>query len=351
MPYLFLLFIIAYIDRVNVGYAKLQMAGALGFSDEVYGLGAAEAGFFPGIIIYLSHWFRASDRAKAVAMFMAAVPLSNVLGSPVSGLLLEIDWHGIEGWRWLFIIEGIPAIVFGVITAFYLTDRPQKAKWLPDDERDWIVATLEEEARQKEAVRRVSAWQAFKQREVVVLTATYFLIVSGVYGVVFWLPTLVKRVSGASNLQVTLLSALPYLVGLATLLVIGWSSDRTGERRWHTAGSMIAASIGLLLSALLADNIVLALAALCIAAGGLHGYLPSFWALATSFLTGTAAAVSVGLINSVGNLGGFVGPYLVGYLTETTGSFFAGIIYLSASALAAAGLVLSLRHLVHKPGS
>jgi MFS transporter, ACS family, tartrate transporter len=402
MPYLFLLFIIAYIDRVNVGYAKLQMMGDLAFDDEVYGLGAgiffigyflfeipgsvivekwsarlwiarimitwgllaslmglihtptqfylirfllgaAEAGFFPGIIVYLSHWFRASDRAKAVAMFMAAVPISNVLGSPASGLLLEIDWLGIEGWRWLFILEGIPAVVFGVVTIFYLTDRPHQATWLPEDERRWLEGELAEEKRLKEQVRRVSAWQAFKQREVVLLTATYFLIVSGVYGVVFWLPTLVKKVSGASNLQVTLISALPYCMGLIALLLTGWSSDRTGERRLHTGVPMVVASLGLFLSALLEDSVALAVAALCLAAAGLHAYLPAFWALATSFLTGTAAAVSIGLINSVGNLGGFVGPFLVGYLNKATGSFFWGTVYLSLSALAAAGVVLSLK--------
>jgi ACS family tartrate transporter-like MFS transporter len=408
MPYLFLLFIIAYVDRVNVGYAKLEMLGDLGFDEAIYGLGAgiffigyflfeipgsiivekwsargwiarimitwglivilmgfmhtetqfylarfllgaAEAGFFPGVIVYLSHWFRAADRAKAIAMFMAAVPVANVLGSPISGAMLGLDWLGMEGWRWMFILQGIPAVILGVVTIFYLTDWPHQAKWLPEDERAWLAEELEKEKRLKEQTRRVSAWQAFRQREVVLLTITYFLIVSGVYGLVFWLPTLVKRVSGASNLGVGLISALPYCVGLASILLMGWSSDRTGERRWHTAVPMMVASLGLFLGALFQDVVALAVAAFCIAAAGLHGYLPGFWALATSFLTGTAAAVSIGLINSVGNLGGFVGPYAVGYMTKVTGSFFPGTVYLAISALAAACVVLTIRHHVAKP--
>jgi MFS transporter, ACS family, tartrate transporter len=402
MPYLFLLFIIAYLDRVNVGYAALQMKGDLGFTDDILGfgagiffigyflleipgsilvekwsargwiarimiswgivailmgfvntknqfyllrflLGAAEAGFFPGIIVYFSHWFRYEDRAKAVAMFMAAIPIANIVGSPVSGLLLRVNCLGLAGWRWLFIIEGAPAIVFGVVTIFYLTDRPHQAKWLAEDEREWITAELEKEHQTKRHTHSYGILQAFRHREVIRLTLAYFFMVTAIYGFNFWLPSIVKKLSGTTNLVVTLISALPYCVALVSILLMGWSSDKTRERRWHTALPMMAASLGLVLSVAMGDHTALAVAMFCLAAAGMYGYLPGFWSLATSFLTGTAAAASIGLINSIGNLGGFAGPYVVGYLSKRTNSFFAGVLYLSLSALIAAGFVLSLR--------
>src|SRR5438132_967820 len=402
MPYLFVLFIIAYLDRVNVGYAALQMKGDLAFTDDVLGfgagiffigyflleipgsilverwsargwiarimiswgieailmgfvrtknqfyvlrflLGAAEAGFFPGIMVYFTHWFRYQDRAKAVAMFMAAIPIANIVGSPLSGLLLGIHHFGLAGWRWLFIIEGAPAIIFGAVTIFYLTDRPHQAKWLAEDERKWITDELDREHQAKHAVHPYRILQAVRNREVILLTLIYFFIVTSVYGFTFWLPTIVKKLSGASNLKVTFISALPYCVALVAIFLIGWSSDRTRERRWHTAICMMVSGSGLLLSLAARDHITLGVAAFCLAAAGMYGYLPGFWALATSFLTGTAAAASIGLINSIGNLGGFAGPYVVGYLSKRTNSYVAGVTYLSLSALVAAGLVLSLR--------
>jgi len=402
MPYVFLLYIIAFLDRVNVGYAFLKMKGDLGFADDVLGLGAgiffigyflleipgsilvekwsargwiarimiswgivailmgfiqsksqfytarfvlgaAEAGFFPGIIVYFSHWFRYEDRAKAVALFMAAIPIANIIGSPVSGLLLGVNWLGLAGWRWLFIIEGAPAIIFGVVTIFYLTDRPHQARWLPDDERDWLTGELEREKLEKQATRSYSILQAFRHREVVLLTLAYFFMVTAVYGFNFWLPTIIQKLSGLSNLVVTLISALPYCVALVAILFVGWSSDRTKERRWHTALSMIVASIGLLLSVVAQDQTALAVLMFCVAGAGMYSYLPGFWALPTSFLTGTAAAASIGLINSIGNLGGFVGPYVVGYLSQATNSFLGGVLYLATSALVAAVLILALR--------
>lgn len=402
MPYVFLLYIIAFLDRVNLGYAWLAMKDDLRFGDDVYGLGAgiffigyflleipgsilvekwsargwiarimvtwgvvailmgfihtkpqfysarfllgaAEAGFFPGIIVYFSHWFRYEDRAKAVALFMAAIPVANIIGSPVSGLLLGVNWLGLAGWRWLFIIEGAPAIVFGVVTIFYLTDRPHQARWLPDDEREWLTGELEREKQAKQAVHSYSIVQAFRHREVILLTLAYFFMVTAVYGFNFWLPTILKKVSGSSNLVVTLISALPYCVALVAILLVGWSSDRTKERRWHTALSMIVASMGLLLSVVAQDQTALAVSMFCVAGAGMYSYLPGFWALPTSFLTGTAAAASIGLINSIGNLGGFAGPFVVGYLSQATSSFLGGVLYLAASALVAAGLILSLR--------
>jgi ACS family tartrate transporter-like MFS transporter len=402
LPYLFLLYVIAYLDRVNVGYAALEMTHALGFTPKVYGfgagifffgyflldipgtllvekwsargciarimivwgmlailtgfihtatqfywvrflLGAAEAGFFPGMIVYLSHWFRYEDRAKAVALFMVAIPVSNVVGSPISGLLLGINWLGMAGWRWLFILEGVPAIVFGVVTIFYLTDWPHQAKWLPDDERHWITSELEQEKRVRQGMSPGGIWRALRHREVILLSAAYFFIVTSQYGFNLWLPKIVKSISGASNFVVTLISALPYCAALLAILLIGWSSDRTQERRWHTGLCMLLAGAGLLLSVVTRGNIVLEISMFCLAGAGMYGYLPGFWALPTSFLTGTAAAASIGLINSIGNLGGFAGPYIVGYLSNTTGSFLGGLLYLSFSAVVAAGLIFSLR--------
>ncbi|PWT80475.1 MAG: MFS transporter [Acidobacteria bacterium] len=402
IPYLFLMYVIAYLDRVNVSYAALQMKVDLHFTDDVLGFGAgvffigyilleipgsllvekwsargwmarimiswgivamlmgavhtknqfyimrfllgvAEAGFFPGMIVYLSHWFRYEDRAKAVALFMSGQPLSNILGSPLSGLLLGVNWLGLAGWRWLFIIEGAPAVIFGFITIFYLTDRPHQAQWLSKAERDWLTSELKREQQAKDAFRSYGILEALRQRGVIFLALAYFCIVTAVYGFTFWLPTIIKKQSGLSNLQVSLISAIPYCVGLATILIVGWSSDKTKERRWHTALSMIVASTGLLLAVVMQNNLWLAVTMFCVTAIGIYGYLPGFWALPTSFLTGSAAAVSIGLINLIGNLGGFAGPYVVGYLSNLTNSFVGGIAYLSLSALVGAFLVLSLK--------
>ncbi len=402
LPFLFVLFLIAYIDRVNVGYAALQMKADLSFTDEILGFGAgiffwgyflleipgtilvekwsarrwiarimiswgmvavvmgfvqtknqfyalrfvlglAEAGFFPGIIVYLSHWFRYEDRAKVIGMFMAGVPVSNIIGAPVSGLLLNVNWLGLHGWRWLFIIEGLPAVIFGVITIFYLTDWPQQADWLPHDEREWLNGELAREHHAKRANHGLRILQAFRHREVIILALAYFFIISSLYGFTFWLPSIIKRQSGSSNLRVSLISAVPYCAGLVAILLVGWSSDRTRERRWHTALSMTAASAGLFLAVMLRDRLALSVAMFCLAASGIYAYLPCFWSMPTSFLSGTAAAASIGLINSIGNLGGYAGPFVVGYLSTLTGSFVGGLAYLSVSALVAAGLVLSIR--------
>jgi ACS family tartrate transporter-like MFS transporter len=403
MPYLFFLYIIAYMDRVNVGFAALgTMKADLHFEDAVLGfgagifflgyvlleipgcilverwsarrwiarimiswgiiavlmgfietkshfywlrflLGAAEAGFFPGVIVYISHWFRYQDRAKVLAMFMAAQPISNIIGSPLAGLLLKINWFGLAGWRWLFILEGLPAIIFGITTIYYLTDRPHDARWLPDDEREWLTSELDREREATRTAHSFSVFQALRNRGVLTLTMCVFCMASTVYGVNIWLPTIVKRLSGFSNVTVGFVAALPYCAGLIAIMVMGWSSDRTKERRWHTSLAMAAASVGLLFGVLAGDHVTLAIAMFCVAAVGMYGYLPSFWALPGSFLTGTAAAASIGLINSLGNLGGWAGPYVVGYVREATGSFKIGVLYLSFTALVGAILVLTIR--------
>ena len=279
---------------------------------------------------------------------MAAIPTSNIIGAPISGFLLGMNWYGMAGWRWLFILEGAPAIIFGIVTIFYLTDWPHQAKWLPDDEREWITTELEKEKQAKKATHSQAIWKALKQREVILLALAAFCMLTSVYGFTFWFPTIVKQLSGLPNIVVALIAALPYCVGLIAMLLLGWSSDRTVERRWHTALPMIAAGVGLVLSATMQNNAALAVSLFCFAAAGLYGYLPCFWALPTILLTGAAAATAIGLINSVGNLGGFVGPYVVGYVNTATNSFFGGMLYLALSALVAAGFVLALRQGKHE---
>jgi ACS family tartrate transporter-like MFS transporter len=257
--------------------------------------------------------------------------------------MLGVNWLALAGWRWLFILEGVPAVLFGFVTLFYLTDRPQQAAWLPKDEREWLASELERERLAKPGAHSHRVLDAFRRPEVLLLTLAFFLIVTSVYGFNFWLPTIIKNLSGSSNLVVTSVSALPYCVGLLAVLLFGWSSDRTGERRWHAAAAMFVAGVGLLLGVAARENTAAAVAMFCLAAVGLYGYQPGFWSLPTRYLTGTAAAATVGLVNSVGNLGGFAGPFVVGYLGKVTGSLFAGVLYLSLSAMAAAALVLSLK--------
>ena len=404
LPYLFFLYVIAYLDRVNLSYAALQMANLKWFNPEVLGfgsgiffvgyfsleipgtilverwsarkwisrimvswgivamltafvqtahqfywirffLGVAEAGFFPGVIVYLSHWFRYEDRAKALSMFIAAQPISNIIGSPISGLLMRIHWLGLEGWRWLFILEGIPAVLFGVVTLFYLTDWPHQAEWLPAEERDWISAELEREKKAKQRPKAITPGDTREHNllqisRVALLTLAYVFINAAVYGFTFWMPTIVKKVWGASNTFVTLVGAIPYCVGLAGLLFIGWSSDRTRERRGHAALALMLTVTGFFFAAFVQNNPPLVLALFCVAAIGLYGYAPAFWSMPSGFLAGTAAAAAIGVINSVGNLGGFLGPYTVGYVTTKTHSFVVGVLCLSASAVVAVALIL-----------
>src|SRR5271170_6576100 len=401
LPFLFLLYIIAFLDRMNVGAAALQMPGDLGFNDKVVGLGAgmffigylvleipgaliaerwsarrwiarimiswgivtvlmafihtardfylvrflvgaAEAGFFPAVIVYISHWFRAADRAKAVASFYAANPLSYVVGSPLAGLLLGISWLGLRGWRWLFILEGIPAVVFGVITIFYLTDWPRTATWLRADERNWINTELEKEKLAKQKVRSYSMWQAFAQRDVILLTLSYFCATTGGYGISFWLPSILKRLSGESDIRVTLFAALPYLAGFVMQQLNGWHSDRTCERRWHTATPIFLAGVILLLTVIFSSNITIAVTLFTLVGACYFAFHPCFWAVPTAFLSESAAAASIGWINSLGNLGGFVGPLLMGYLVSRTGSFKAGLLYLVGSLCMSGTLMLAL---------
>ncbi len=335
LPFLWWLYVIAFLDRVNVAYAALEMSHNLGFSDRVFGLGAgiffigyllleipgaliverwsarlwiarimitwgiitvlvgfvhtprqfytvrfflgaAEAGFFPGVIVYLTHWFSRRDLAKAIGSFMVAQPLANFVGSPFAGRILQIHWYGLVGWRWLFILEGIPAVIFGIVTFFYLTDRPSEAKWLPEKEREWITQELSWERAKKKAVRSYTIAQALRERDVLLLTMIYFLANTGFYGFTIWFPTILKRASGLTTGMVTLLVAIPYFAALTATLLNSWHSDRTQERRWHAAGPLFVGSVAMLLAIVAESHLWIQLAFFSLFASCVYGYQPCF---------------------------------------------------------------------------
>jgi MFS transporter, ACS family, tartrate transporter len=403
LPFMFLLYIVAFLDRVNVGFAALQMKGDLGFSDTVYGIGAgiffigyfvfeipsnlilervgarvwiarimltwgvissamflvsgetsfyilrfllgvAEAGFFPGMILYLTYWFPARERARRVALFMTAIPISGVIGSPISGALLTLDgFAGLAGWQIMFLAEGIPAILLGILVLRYLPNGPDEAGWLEPEERGWLRRALERENRIKSEHGEYTTRQALANGKVWLLSAIYFGVVTSVYGVSLWLPLIIEDLSGFGNFAVGLLSVIPYFAGAVGMVLFARHSDATGERRWHVAVAAFIATVGLVLTGATASPVV-EMAALTLAALGIYSTLATFWSLPTAFLSGTAAAAGIALINSVGNLGGFVGPYVVGFLSDATGSFYAGLLLLAALILVAGLLALAVRH-------
>ncbi|HLK34878.1 MAG TPA: MFS transporter [Terriglobales bacterium] len=384
LPFLFVLYIANYLDRTNLAYAALEMIRDLHFTDQIFGigagiffigylglqipgallverwsarrwiaaimivwgaftvltaavhtagqlygarflLGAAEAGFFPGIIIYVSHWFIREDRAKATGNFMAAIPLSFVLGSPLAGWIVEQHWLRVEGWRWLFVLEGMPAVVLGAATFFLLCDWPREASWLDPEERAWIAHQLQQEKASKSAVHSFSIWQALRYRPVLLLTAVNFLQYIGFYSFIFWFPTMLKQLSGLSDARVGLLGALPYLAGFIALQINGWHSDRTLERRWHVAAPLFLGVIALLALIVLHGSTVLSLALFTLVGISVIALLSPFWAMPTELLSESGAAASVGMINCLGSLAGFVGPFALGYLHKHTGSFAPGL--------------------------
>jgi MFS transporter, ACS family, tartrate transporter len=401
VPFLILCFFVAYLDRVNVSFAALTMNKDLGLSASAFGfgagifflayflfevpsnlllervgarkwiarimftwgvlsgsmafvagersfyivrvlLGAAEAGFFPGVIFFLTLWFPAVYRARIVGYFMAAIPLSTVIGAPVSGLLLGLDgFMGMKGWQWLFILEAAPALVLSVVVFFYLTDRPAEATWLAPEERAWLAGRLDQERRQREMVRRYTVTQALLNPKVLALSVVYFGAVATNYGLSFFLPQIVKAF-GVSNFQAGLVAALPYVVGLVSIVLWGRRSDRKRERRFHLAFPLFVASAGIAISTAL-DDPTLKMVALSIAGFGIFGCLPVFWTFPAAFLSGAAAAGGIALINSIGNLAGFVGPYAMGRIKDLTGSYTGGLLSLSAVGIIAMIVVLALR--------
>jgi MFS transporter, ACS family, tartrate transporter len=384
LPFLFLLYIVNYLDRINVGFAALQMRGQLGFSDKVYGLGAgiffagyfffqvpsnlalarvgarkwiavimvlwgivsasmifvttprsfyllrfllgaAEAGFFPGMILYLRRWFPSAARARAVALFMMASPLAGVLGGPISGLLLGVRTAHLSGWQWLFLIEGLPAVLLGGVVLAYLTDSPEVAPWLATNERAWLIGELaREQGAHPEASRR-EVFAAFTKGKVWLLVLVYLGDTTCTYGVGLWLPSLIRSVSGVSNLIIGLLSAIPYVVTAIAMVLVGTHSDRTRERRWHLAGSAFVGALGLACAAYSTSTsaTIVFLSVTLLAAYSLLG---PFWATSTELLSQTSAVAGIALINSFGNLGGFLGPYTIGMMRTWTGSFRGGLL-------------------------
>jgi ACS family tartrate transporter-like MFS transporter len=291
-------------------------------------LGAAEAGFFPGIILYLSYWFPARQRAAVTAIFMAAAPLSTVLGSPVSGALLEMHGLlGLSGWQWMFIVEAVPALILGVMVLFYMTDRPEKAKWLRDDERNWLVTTMNAEAAKKASTANHSVWRGLADPRVIALSLVYFGTSAGLYTLGIWAPQIIKEF-GLSSLQVGFLNALPGIVAIVAMVLWARHSDRSGERTWHVVGACLLASLGLVLAGF-AGSVLAVLLALTLVNIGISSAKPPLWSMPTLFLSGSAAAAGIATINSIGNLGGFVGPAMIGWIKDLTGSFQGGLFFVA----------------------
>jgi MFS transporter, ACS family, tartrate transporter len=405
VPFLILCYFVAYLDRVNVGFAALTMNQDLGISATAYGLGAgiffftyfifevpsnlflerfgarkwiarimlswgllsgamafvagetsfyvvrallgaAEAGFFPGIIFYLTLWFPAAYRARIIGYFMAAIPLSSVIGAPVSGYLLGLDGvAGLKGWQWLFVLEAVPAVLLSFVVFFYLTDRPAGAAWLQPDERDWLAARLEAEQRQRVAARHFTVGQALMNPRVLALSLVYFAAVAANYGVGFFLPQIIKGF-GLSNEATGWITAIPYFIGVIAMVYWGRHSDRWRERKLHCAGALLVAALGIAGCALF-ESPTLRVVAISVGGAGIFGCLPVFWALPTSFLSGAAAAGGIAIINSIGNLSGFAGPFVMGRLKDVTGNFETGLLVIAATALVGVAIVLSLRHDQH----
>jgi MFS transporter, ACS family, tartrate transporter len=396
LPLVVLIYFLAYIDRTNVGFAAIGMNRDLGFSVSTYAwgagifflgyllfevpsnvmlhrigariwiarimmtwgvvsaltmlvhgpvsfllvrflLGVAEAGFFPGVLLYFTYWFPDAYRARVVAALFLAVPGSNAVAAALSGAILGLDGYwGLAGWKWIFLIESAPAVLLAPVVLNVLIDRPSDARWLDRDERAWLEARLLADERAAErAGQRATLAGALRHPRVWVLSFTYLTITSATYGITFFLPLIVKS-HGLSNLQTGLVTAVPYVVGTAAMVAWAWSSDRRRERRWHFIIACFVAAGGLLAAAALGASLSAALLALSIAAIGLYGSKPAFWPLPSTFLTGTAAAAGIALVNAVGNLGGFVGPYMIGWIKVTTGSYRAGLAGLAGCALLSA---------------
>jgi ACS family tartrate transporter-like MFS transporter len=408
IPFMFLMYIFNYLDRTNVGFAKLTMMKALNMSDFVYGtgmgvffiayfffevpsniimekvgarvwmarimitwgiiscammfahnatsfyalrflLGVAEAGFFPGMILYLTYWFPAAERAKAISRFMTATPLAGAIGSPVSGIILDVmkGVKGLQSWQWLFIVEGIPSVILGFVAYFYLTDRPAKAHWLTDEEKLCITERLEREDRRRRDKHGMTLLQAFSNRTVLHLSVLYLAMQIGFYGFGFWLADILKSF-GLTAMQSGFVAAIPYSIAAICMVVVGTLSDRSGERKRFVATACAIGALGMTLTAICVsmkvDSPVPAILTLTVAAIGLWSTLGPFWSLPTSFLTGAAAAGGIAFINSVGNLGGQIGPSLMGAMKQITHSNAGGLYALTASLLTAAALAMTVHH-------
>jgi len=389
MPFLFLLYIVAYLDRINVSFAVLQMRGQLGLTDRAYGraagmffagyfffqvpsnlvlekvgvrrcissimvawgvisclmifirgpisfyvmrflLGAAEAGFFPGIILYMKRWFPAGARGRAVAWFMTANPLAGIVGSPVSGALLGVRGAGLSGWQWMFLVEGVPAILLGAAVFWALSDTPQEAGWLAGEERAWLLKKLASEPQSEPGLSGAGLRRVLLSPRVWLLTIVYFGLPTTMYGVTLWLPTVIRALSGLSYFWTGVVAMIPFLVTTAAMVLVGMHSDHSGERRWHTAIPAFGAAVALVVAAYTSSPI-LVVAGIGLGMAGAESMGGPFWALATSSMTGLSAAAGIAVINSFANLGGYFGPDIIGLFRTANGGFRGGLLAIAAT--------------------
>jgi ACS family tartrate transporter-like MFS transporter len=406
VAFAFLCYVVAYVDRVNIGFAASALRRDLHLSDSAYGIGAglfflgyclfeipsnlvlervgarrwiarimiawglvsmatmfvtgvrsffiarvllgvAEAGFFPGMVLYLTYWIPASERARCGALFMMAAPVSFIIGAPVSEALLRLDGAlGLAGWQWLFLAEGLPAVVLGVAALFVLTDRPEQATWLPQDEREWLARTMREEGEARGAGgvgRHGSLAPAFASPKVWLLSTVYFLNTLVTYGVFLWFPTILRDAAGRGGMRLTLVSAIPFVGALVAMVLIGRHSDRTGERKGHVAACALTGAAGLIVAILFPKSVTMLIAGFTLSQIGQRSVMSVFWAIPPMLLAGTAAAAGIALINAIGNLGGFVGPAAMGTLHHLTGTYTGGLLVLACALVLEAALVMTLR--------
>jgi len=403
VAFAFICYVVAYVDRVNIGFAASALQRDLGLSDTAYGiggglfflgyclfeipsnlilervgarrwiarimlgwglvsmammfvtstatfyaarvlLGIAEAGFFPGMVLYLTYWIPASERARTGALFMMAAPIAIIVGAPVSESLLALDGRlGLAGWQWLFLVEGFPAVVLGLIALRVLTDRPEQATWLPAREREWLARTMAEERAARAASHRATVFEGFRSPKVWLLASVYFLNTTVTYGVFLWLPKILRDLSGQGGWRLSVMTAIPFVAALTGMILIGRHSDRTGERKRHVAACALTAATGLVLASFFTNNLWLLVLSFTLSQIGQRSVMSVFWSIPPMVLGGTAAAAGIALINAVGNLGGFFGPTIMGWLRDVTGGYGGGFLVLAAGLVVAAGLVLSLR--------
>jgi ACS family tartrate transporter-like MFS transporter len=403
IPFIFICYVIAYIDRVNIGFAAKELQRDLALSDAAFGLGAglfflgyclfevpsnlilervgarlwiarimigwgfvsmamtvvtgvwsfyalrvllgiAEAGFFPGVILYLTYWVPARHRARTSALFMLAIPVSVIVGAPISDALLGLDGAlGLKGWQWLFLLEGLPAVMFGVLALRFLTDQPEQASWMPEDERRWLAETMARERAARATHGYASIMASLKSGRLWLLCAIFFMNTLVTYGVFLWLPRILRDASKDSGQSVGWLTALPFVVAMAGMIVVARHSDRTGERKWHVAACCLVAAAGLLLAIAFQDSVPMLVVSFALSQLGQRSVLSVFWAIPPIFLGGTGAAAGIALINSLGNLGGFVGPTVVGWLRGSSGTYTSGLLVLVGALVIEAILVASMR--------
>lgn len=404
LPVLFISYVCAYLDRINVGFAAKQLKEELHFSDSVYGLGAgiffigyalfeipsnvflervgarrwiarimvswgilsgcmvlvnssatfyllrfllgvAEAGFFPGIILYLTYWFPPSERGKSISRFMTAIPLSGLIGAPISGALLNLDGNlGLAGWKWMFLLEALPSILVGIYVFSFLPDRPALCHWLTPDEKNLLV---QKTLQNQDTSQARKGWQSFvtavTSPAIWHMSLVYFFQITGLYGISLWLPDLLTKASPtSSNLERGFLAAIPFLMGTISMIIWGWNSDRMGERKWHLAIGNFVGAAGFIIAGCNPENLLIGLTGMTIASVGVHASFGPFWALKTTLLAPGIAAVGIALINSMGNLGGFMGPSITGYLKDLTGSLSWGMALYGLTSLAASVLAMLL---------